>query len=245
MKERGLPMRQHELSGILDGSRTQFRRLIKWDSEGPPVGEGIRIRDLVPESDKHWSEEWGWSDADGDRGGSLSIGCPYGQPGDRLWVRETWAIRDCGHRVPLDTFAADWPVKRLMYIATDDAPSETSKGKPYWWNKRASTTMPRWASRLTLEVVAVRVERVQEISMADAKAEGLESAGKNSWWGGRKRGTCKIMRANARMAFVDLWDSINANCGYGWDTNPWVWVVDFKRIENNLNSSLESTGGGQ
>jgi hypothetical protein len=90
--------------------------------------------------------------------------------------------------------------------------------------------MPRWASRLTLEVVSVRIERVQDISEADAVAEGVDGCGV-SWWGGVMSGTARVMRANAVIAFHDLWDSINAPRGFGRDANPWVRVVEFKTLQ--------------
>ena len=90
--------------------------------------------------------------------------------------------------------------------------------------------MPRWASRLTLEVTGVRVERVQDISEVDAEAEGIECFDPD-----RDASICRIPGGEweydtARNAFRDLWDSINGARGYGWDANPWVWIVEFKRV---------------
>ena len=79
--------------------------------------------------------------------------------------------------------------------------------------------MPRWASRLTLEIKSVRVERVQEISEADARAEGVE------------RAEATDGAPSYALGFSDLWDSINAKRGYGWDTNPWVWCIAFERVD--------------
>lgn len=142
--------------------------------------------------------------------------CPYGQPGDRLWVRETFAPRYFDNGKP--AYRADWDGK-----AADLVP------EPRW---SPSIHMPRWASRITLEITAVRVERVQDISEYDAGLEGAPCLAISKL----KHPPIGLMqKIQAPEAFVygfyDLWNSINAKRGYGWDANPWVWVVEFKRIE--------------
>lgn len=145
---------------------------------------------------------------------SQPLKCPYGQPGDRLWVRETWAPCIGGPCHP------DNPT---LYRAT-----EPDADKLTW---KPSIHMPRWASRLTLEVVAVRVERLQEISEEDAKAEGIAySPGTypaQRFWHHYGAG-CNPGYLTPQESFRTLWESIN---GHGsWEQNPWVWVVEFKRI---------------
>lgn len=146
--------------------------------------------------------------------------CPYGQPGERLWVRETWGLRAlydvtdwCG--TSLKGVAALPPCWALDYKA--DWAHECEEA--HW---RPSIHMPRWASRLTLEVVSVRVERLQDITEEDAKAEGAEPIPDPSAPG--YEGT-HVYRDGFRL----LWEFIN---GAGsWQANPWVWRVEFKRVE--------------
>jgi len=149
--------------------------------------------------------------------------CRYGQPGDRLWVRETWAAGACADMLnPSALSRKTWLIDNggLWYEADGAAPLTpiSPKGKT-----RPSIFMPRWASRILLEVTSVSVERVQDISETDAKAEGAP------WLGAGF--LAKLGDGSYREGFYDLWDSINAKRGYGWDANPWVWVVKFKRIE--------------
>jgi hypothetical protein len=103
---------------------------------------------------------------------------------------------------------------------------------------RPSIHMPRWASRLTLAVTGVRVERVQEITAVDAIREGVRYEPVRSNWAGRTEDAIPSMRKaqaenrrRALAAFEDLWDSINGSRGYGWKANPWCWVLDFERVE--------------
>ncbi|MDY6833803.1 MAG: hypothetical protein SVY53_03265, partial [Chloroflexota bacterium] len=152
--------------------------------------------------------------------------CPYGKPGDRLWVKETWAIDECNGD---DVYGHTGPV--IYYRATD----HDTCGNPW----RASRFMPRWASRITMEILSIRVERVQEISQEEAKAEGVMF-----WWqckdGMRRlsdkhtefRG-CNVPedKRNYIKGLHLLWDSIYAKKGYGWEANPFVWVIEFKRLE--------------
>lgn len=141
--------------------------------------------------------------------------CPYGKPGDRLWVRETFCVVDDtehGGERWVD-YRATPRYSEHHPAGWDSAPNdaEALKWKP-------SIHMPRWASRITLEVTDIRVERVQDIGTLDAMAEGaapLPVVG----------GT-----ASYTHGFRVLWDSINAKRGYGWDVNPWCWVVTFRRL---------------
>jgi hypothetical protein len=194
------------VKAILDGRKTQTRRIVKPQPAQPMAG-GVGI-------------SWTWF---GDRGvfvpnGSLfglttaekmGIHCPYGVPGDRLWVRERWGIHQCGCRVSLkaEAWPEGWPLKRLYYTADGDS----NPG----FSDRSSLFMPRWASRLTLELTDVRVERVQEISDQDALAEGM----------------IECMDVTPRDSFSYLWDQIHVKDGYHWDSNPWVWCLSFKVVQ--------------
>ena len=140
------------------------------------------------------------------------VACPYGKPGDRLWVRETF-----GHFERNENFK---PGCEVFYRADGNC----LELEPW----RPSIHMPRWASRITLEITSVRVERLQEISIEDAKAEGA--------WGPDDSIVQKvadyfgtdIFSANPRKAFQMLWESINGPDS--WAANPWVWAIEFRRV---------------
>lgn len=141
------------------------------------------------------------------------VRCPYGVSGDRLWVRETWQKSGLG-------WGNDLPVGKLHYRATD-----SGEWKMYWGKWRPSIHMPRWASRITLVITGVRAERVQEISGRDALAEGVGEPVRTGLVYGH------ATDAWNQRAFAALWDSINgAMPGRAWDDNPWVWVVEFRRL---------------
>jgi len=133
---------------------------------------------------------------------------PYGQVGDRLWVRETFSLPER---------ACEQPV---WYWADGNPPHGD------WTRPKPSIFMPRKASRITLEITGVRVERVQEIDYLGARAEGILVF--RSYVKGHPDSP---MRYESTAAFMDLWDSINAKRGYGWASNPWTWVLEFKRVE--------------
>lgn len=177
---------------ILDGSKTQTRRVAK-------EFDGLRDLDKIlarfPDQN----------------------GCRYGKAGDRLWVRETFAdLQGTGieHRQP-----PDYILLRYAYAADTRPGSAADEArKDYGIRWTPSIHMPRAASRISLEVTGVRVERLQAISEADARTEGAEGDSHP----GTFVGTC-------RGNFARLWESIN---GAGsWDANPWVWVVEFKRVK--------------
>lgn len=183
MKERPILFSGETVRAILEGRKTQTRRACKFR-----LGQDEVMTELRDGSLKRTEE------------------CsPYGKPGDRLWVRETWAKQEF-HTQPL----------KIRYRADHD----DEAGLPWSW--KPSIHMPRWASRINLEITGIRVERVQDISEEDAEAEGVHGCD----WGhgmdyGGKPCYCKPFEA--------LWDSINAKRGYSWDSNPWVWVVEFKQ----------------
>ncbi len=154
--------------------------------------------------------------------------CPYGVPGDRLWVRETFY---CDH--------SDYPtaprrelLPLMEYRADHDCssweagcPCRDENGRGSW---RPSIFMPRWASRITLEVTEVRVQHVQDISEEDAKAEGVNLT--ETIDGTVNGEPARIAFMEAKYAFAVLWNSINEKRGHGWQTNPWCWCVSFKRV---------------
>ena len=204
MKERPILFNSDMIKAVLAKSKTQTRRVVKfpqsvcrdWEISGPDCSYGY----MGERTDSH---KHGFLVA-GDQG-CAEVRCPYGQAGDRLWVRETWAESPkCeGGRFP-----------DIIYRATaDNSIACVERWCP-------SIFMPRWASRITLEVLSVRAERVQEITPEDCWAEGIEC-----------RGMEKTHRFHATEDFEFLWDSINEKRGFGWDSNPWVWVVEFKKVE--------------
>ena len=146
--------------------------------------------------------------------------CPFGTPGDRLWVRERWAAGACADAFsPGELHAGTWLKDNggLWFAADESAPSHPITPRGKW---RPSIFLPRWASRLTLEVVAVRVERLQEISRADAAAEGMCYLAEQNYPG--------IVPSNwPEQNFSAGWDTINGKRA-PWCSNPWVWVVEFK-----------------
>ena len=191
MTTRGILFSASMVRAILAGVKTQTRRAAKrqhfsadFHARGPDVGVARALAEM-------------WDDA-------AHVKRPYGRPGDRLWVRETW-----GCDAPLEEARAKWDdampadetIACLFYRATHDPMRDG--GDPARW--RPAIHMPRWASRLALDVTGVRLERLHAITEADARAEGVAD----------------------RAAYERLWGEING--AESWDANPWVWVIAFRR----------------
>ena len=190
---------------ILEGRKTMTRRVVKLRHGADVVVTNGQV----------------WKPARVDYAGYVD--CPYGQPGDRLWVRESWrTVKEADDIAPRDLNAAH----RYWYEA--DAPHQIGFGKC-----RPSIHMPRIASRILLEITAVRVERLHDITEADAQAEGVERVVVGSGW----RRYCDPDSeevgvppcGDARRSFRSLWKHING--AESWNANPWVWVVEFKRVQ--------------
>ncbi|HQQ70360.1 MAG TPA: hypothetical protein PLL92_08630 [Alicycliphilus sp.] len=205
MKERPILFSAPMVRALLNGTKTQTRRVVKGAPDDWAPMQPQRFAPTV--FDRHGNEDAGpWTFGAGNEDGDCWITCPYGQPGDRIWVREAWAWSGDG-AVP----AADRVRKGEVWFRAD---TERSSPAIRW---RPSIHMPRWASRITLEVTGVRVERLQAISEKDAWAEGCE--GYDDDMTGGKSGY---------REYCELWEQIN---GPGsWDANPWVWVIEFKRV---------------
>lgn len=229
MKERPILFSAPMVRALLDGTKTQTRRAVK---PQPPAECSIHYmlgnESWMPESKRsplrhHW-EAWGGplhqSRPPRHLCGSHSVRCPYGQPGDRIWVKETWRPKvahgctqgacDCGD-VAVE-YRADAAIEHFTDRQIDAA-------SPGWCMPKAAATgnvsplfMPRWASRLVLEITEVRVERLQEMSAPDAWAEGIAHS----------------PDVNPLHAFEKLWTSINGEGS--WAANPWVWALTFRRV---------------
>lgn len=225
MKERPILFSGPMVRAILEGRKTQTRRILKpQPCELPDFNIGglsINIHGSV----------YGAFSPDCPR-----KTCPHGQPGDRLWVRETieslggWTEWDDKQKGFLN---ADSTYSRIRYLA-DGNESKVFGKKPLVYRglhlqKIPSIHMPRWASRITLEITGIRVERLQEIDEEDAVAEGIEFTGFfgcNVWNNYLVDG--ENFPGEPIESYRTLWESINGTGS--WDANPWVWVVGFKRV---------------
>ena len=194
MKERPILFSAPMVRALLAGTKTQTRRALKQ----------VQIRSAaMPEP------EWR----------SVHTLCPYGQPGDRLWVRERWA--------PRDGLTLINQQRTEVFYWADDEGKHWSDGP---W--KPSIHMPRWASRITLELTSVRIERLGDISEVDAIAEGIGtirvSENDSRWLNYCEPEDRAAAFGDPRHSFWSLWKSINGQASH--DANPWVWVLEFRRI---------------
>jgi hypothetical protein len=203
---------------ILAGRKTQTRRVVKSDTQNFAKSQFLFFdnnRASWMGEPGSWLEEYYWTV------------CPYGVPGDTLWVRETLAMGSAICKsAKVDYAATHTP------IAWREGMPQGCCGAATWQWKRdvlPSIHMPRWASRLTLRVTSVRVQRVQDISEEDAIAEGVVVS--HYYCDDATDSDDGTHRCDPIGAYRKLWDSLNAARGYGWETNPWVWVVGFTREE--------------
>lgn len=216
MKEHPIPFRAPMVQAILACRKSQTRRTVKYASP-----------ELID------SDGWPLTDLSDSGAGEVRAACPYGQPGDHLWVKEAWQYADwTDDGYPWVRYAAD--SQKLLHESIppnwserlNDTWAHLSHAENYGIDNcaadrrmRSSRFMPRWASRITLEITSVRVERLQDISDQDCMAEGITDM-------------VFPMRNGLsipRNSYADLWESIN---GPGsWDKNPLVWVIEFRSVD--------------
>ncbi|MFW3691214.1 hypothetical protein [Klebsiella pneumoniae] len=219
MKERGMIFNGEMVRALLSGRKTQTRRPIKWKQ--------TRFTEIGERED---GSKWPWSE-DAEHACDFWHPCPFGAVGDRIWVRETWGV--VSHAFSDDGLMIDWVPDRpataihempfgngyysgyAIYAADGDFTwgddDGYEDGRSCW---KPSIHMPRAASRILLEITDVRVERLRSMSQDDARAEGVIAASGPM---------------EAGLAFRELWESIYGE--EGWKSNPWVWVIEFKRVE--------------
>lgn len=213
MKEHGMIFNAEMVRALLADRKTQTRRPIKWRQ--------TRATEIAERED---GSKWPWSE-DADNVCDYWHPCPFGAVGDRIWVRETWS----------PDFSNHYPYQNAWYAADDDRrldieivdgvrgiySPESDEHVPFRW--RPSIHMPRWVSRITLEITGVRVERLNDISQADAIAEGAPPSHHSIDAVSQQFGYPDF----SRSWFGQTWQNI-----YGkesWKANPWVWVIAFKR----------------
>ncbi len=209
----GAPM----VRAIIDGTKTQTRRVIAKAFDHQVAKLFPRSQDAVADQvlqlgDRSWLAVWGSVPEDAlhklyPHGG---FACPFGAPGDHLYVKEAFCLPVTKN----DLMPSECEGASVAYEASADC-------RDRWGRYRHARFMPRWASRITLEVTEVRVERVQSIESRDAWQEGTH---------------CECMKpipicAGNRDSFMRAWNTINAKRGLGWEANPWCWCVSFKRVE--------------
>lgn len=252
MKERPILCNDHDVRAIVAGSKTMMRRVVKIPPAIHEPGDNDATNIAWLPEHESGPGFYGWMTEYADEGSCL-LHCPYGQPGDLLWVRETWAhyhtvnglrkpdgrylddVSDglAGYRADGHDTIEDFR-EHVRLMSGCDLQAVVINGDRW----RPSIHMPRWASRITLEIVSVRVERLQAISEADAIAEGCVTEEVVSGYDGSLiRVPSEIPHPKgglqgwdcARDWYADLWESINGTGS--WDTNPWVWVVEFRRVK--------------
>lgn len=214
MRERPILFSAPMVRAILEGRKTQTRRVVKLPKWAGANCIEVNERDMplvVAEA----------------TGCLAEMPFPYGQPGDRLWVREAFAdLLNTGieHRPTPES-----PIQRFAYAA-DTPPGSYGDEcrKDYGIKWQPSIHMPRWASRILLEVTAIRVERLQDISEADAQAEGAYADAACNGMFTTDGNTYTTKQDGAAGAYAELWERLHGDDA--WAANPWVWVVEFKKL---------------
>lgn len=208
MKERPILFNGAMVRAILEGRKTQTRRIVKPQPEFRDI-QGLfsswvfKGRKLYPNA----------------RADVLAM-CPFGQPGDQLWVRETWV-----HIDDEDDKFDGMGSQTYWHASISNVERDTAWLKERGLRWHPSIHMPRWATRITLEVTGVRVERLQDITEKDALAEGIQPFGD----GGYHVEDGRHYMGTAKDSFASLWEHTNG--ADSWSANPWAWVIEFKRVE--------------
>ncbi|HEM8037757.1 TPA: hypothetical protein U2L84_003545 [Klebsiella aerogenes] len=206
--ERGMIFNGEMVRAIHDDRKTQTRRPVK-----------------LPVHDKNLGCELAGNELAGELSAGNYLNSAFGKPGDRIWVRETFRVHSRATDVATLVYKASvrnsWTEQtHRVPVSVCNKPATPEKWTP-------SLHMPRWASRILLEITDVRVERLREISQADAEAEGVGKL-KKGFWKNYQPGWTEF-QLTARGSFATLWKSIYGD--ESWYADPWVWVIEFKRIE--------------
>ena len=215
MKEHPILFSSPMVRAILEGHKTQTRRVIKGvDGNDRFVDKWIYSKALFTDNILNLVSR---------KPHDFLVKCPYGLEGDRLWVRETWA-----HDEPnCDDIHCGNPDHIWYHANETKIVADSFAGKARW---RPSIHMPRWASRINLEILKIRVERLQDITKEDISAEGIKRTAGGEWLA-PLAGVPDYPWDYAHEAYAALWNDLNDKRGYGWDVNPFVWIIEFERVK--------------
>ena len=244
MAEHPIIFQTEMVRAILEGRKTQTRRIVKDNClqsiQFKKLSPVMNMRPFYKNGDWLYELQSAVDDTE-----YFKLKCPYGKVGDTLWVKEAWSFIGTG-------WSSQEPNQETIYVGykADNSrrdivlPYDPEKGElcnglktpgqnnPYgettdreayldwqaeWWKKQKNKSarfMFRWAARIFLEITNIRVEKVQDITWGDIALEGIREK----------------HAIDTREKFIELWDSLNSKRGYGWDKNPWVWVIEFKRV---------------
>lgn len=201
-----------EMLDVLDGRKSQFRKVVnpqpRW--RGKIIADWFSPMVIRKGQQEPGDDVFGFSNEEGDE----TWVSPFGSPGDHLWIQEPF-MADIRHPRDCVVYQATPEIGKHCDSGDMFRPAFKSNDLPQFWKRKPTAHMPRWASRLTLEVLRVWVERLHDISKADAIAEGI---------------VANDGRANPVREFRSRWESVHGR--YSWAANPWVWCCEFRRVEN-------------
>lgn len=218
MKERGIIFTDESVRAILAGTQTQTRRIMKSLCSSGFIFYDYLPNDPYPYYFRRRDAVW---DSFKTVEALAAKYCPFGTVGDRLWVRETYAVWDGGEYARRNGQGVTFRADCLNHKGEEDADTRRCR-QDYGVTWKSPVLMPRWASRLTLAITDIRVERLQSITEEDAKAEGVQPIPfTRSGW---------PIDEPHRDAFAEAWDKLNTKRGYGWTVNPWVWCISFQIV---------------
>lgn len=224
MTERGIIMSGPLIAPTMDGRKSKTRRVvpdlpdwvIKTTERVENVGPWFHFIANHPEG-KCGHKKCGCIGSErGEQPSMWTVRCPYGEPGDQLWVREMWNCGTMPRQGRRVNVCFPKVGKKDVRLKNDTEIEQWERYKNKRWVP--SIHMPRWASRIQLEIISVRVERLQDLTEEDAIAEGMPALPNSEWY------------PTWVKTFLHYWNGLNADRGFEWDANPWVWVIEFRRI---------------
>ena len=229
IKERPLILKTEMVQAILEGRKTQTRSVV-----------APSLKNSDPQFELHQEEDGSWTpmhtfneDLFDSKGVAHPIKCPLGSIGDRIWIRETWQGPLVDYDEAYSMFKDPTPynkVENCVYRADGgEYPEFTDSDDEVIQGWKSSSNMPRWASRITLEIVDIRVEQLNSISAEDITEEGVKTRGEAMWGCRWWLGAPEEAVNDARELFAKFWNETHRD--NKWDDNPWVWVVEFKRLD--------------